>query len=200
MYCWAQVCQLELDGYACFFLGRRGIFTGASGLQIAYVSGRESQQEPAPSHCFTRKDLSALVAPLLSNSKFRGVDILLSSQWPRGVWQYGNSPVSALLCLFNTFLRYFLIVCLRIVYFLALFRKLIQSIVGFRPSQISLTSWSRATILRDWKGSIMRGCPTGVLLQHQEMFYFFFKCFLSYKMCIHLQESCGPSTECSACQ
>lgn len=74
------------------YLGRRGVFTGVSGLQIAYVSGREALQEPAPAHCFTSKDLSALVAPLTSSSKFRGVDILLTSQWPRGVWHYGNTP------------------------------------------------------------------------------------------------------------
>ncbi|KAJ8381965.1 hypothetical protein SKAU_G00027430 [Synaphobranchus kaupii] len=74
------------------YLGRRGVFTGVSGLQIAYVSGREAQQEPAPAHCFTPKDASALAAPLVTSSKFRGVDILLTSQWPRGVWQYGNSP------------------------------------------------------------------------------------------------------------
>uniref|UniRef100_A0A4W6BTI3 CWF19-like protein 1 n=1 Tax=Lates calcarifer TaxID=8187 RepID=A0A4W6BTI3_LATCA len=74
------------------YLGRRGVFTGVSGLQIAYVSGREAQQEPAPAHCFTAKDLSALVSPLTSSSKFRGVDILLTSQWPRGVWQYANNP------------------------------------------------------------------------------------------------------------
>ncbi|RXN17764.1 CWF19 1 [Labeo rohita] len=74
-------CELA-ENITC--LGRRGVFTGASGLQIAYVSGREAQQEPAPSHCFTFKDITALAAPLLSNSKFRGVDILLSSQWPRG--------------------------------------------------------------------------------------------------------------------
>uniref|UniRef100_A0A8C4ZG44 CWF19-like protein 1 n=1 Tax=Gadus morhua TaxID=8049 RepID=A0A8C4ZG44_GADMO len=74
------------------YLGRRGVFTGASGLQIAYVSGREALQEPAPAHCFTPKDLLALVAPLVNNSKFRGVDILLTSQWPRGVWQFGNNP------------------------------------------------------------------------------------------------------------
>uniref|UniRef100_A0A8C2APA3 CWF19-like protein 1 n=1 Tax=Cyprinus carpio TaxID=7962 RepID=A0A8C2APA3_CYPCA len=84
-------CELA-ENITC--LGRRGIFTGASGLQIAYVSGREAQHEPAPSHCFTSKDITALAAPLLSNSKFRGVDVLLTSQWPRGVWQYGNSPVS----------------------------------------------------------------------------------------------------------
>uniref|UniRef100_A0A8C2Z6V9 CWF19-like protein 1 n=1 Tax=Cyclopterus lumpus TaxID=8103 RepID=A0A8C2Z6V9_CYCLU len=74
------------------YLGRRGVFTGVSGLQIAYVSGREALQEPAPAHCFTSKDLSALVAPLTGGSKFRGVDVLLTSQWPRGVWQYGNPP------------------------------------------------------------------------------------------------------------
>ncbi|MCJ8736248.1 hypothetical protein PDJAM_G00256890 [Pangasius djambal] len=74
------------------YLGRRGVFTGASGLQVVYVSGREAQQEPAPAHCFTPKELTALVTPLVSNSKFKGVDILLTSQWPRGVWQYGNSP------------------------------------------------------------------------------------------------------------
>ncbi|XP_060770279.1 CWF19-like protein 1 isoform X1 [Neoarius graeffei] len=73
-------------------LGRRGVFTGASGLQVVYVSGREARQEPAPAHCFTPKDLTALVTPLVSNSKFKGVDILLTSQWPRGVWQYGNNP------------------------------------------------------------------------------------------------------------
>uniref|UniRef100_A0A665UFH8 CWF19-like protein 1 n=1 Tax=Echeneis naucrates TaxID=173247 RepID=A0A665UFH8_ECHNA len=74
------------------YLGRRGVFTGVSGLQIAYVSGREASQEPAPAHCFTAKDLSALVAPLTSSSKFRGVDILLTSQWPRGVWHFANNP------------------------------------------------------------------------------------------------------------
>lgn len=75
--------------------GRRGVFTGVSGLQVAYVSGREAVQEPAPAHCFSSKDLAALVEPLSSSTKFRGVDILLTSQWPRGVWQYAQNPVTA---------------------------------------------------------------------------------------------------------
>lgn len=83
----------EIQGADVDVSGRRGVFTGASGLQIAYVSGQEALQEPAPAHCFTSKDLSALVLPLTSSSKFRGVDILLTSEWPRGVWQYGNNPV-----------------------------------------------------------------------------------------------------------
>lgn len=73
--------------------GRRGLFTGVSGLQLAYVSGQEALHEPTPAHCFTPEDLSTLVVPLVNNSKFRGVDILLTSQWPRGVWRYGNNPV-----------------------------------------------------------------------------------------------------------
>ncbi|KAL6116593.1 cwf19l1 [Pungitius sinensis] len=85
----AEGCELAEN---ITYLGRRGVFTGVSGLQIAYVSGREALQEPAPAHCFTSKDLSALVAPLTSASKFRGVDVLLTCQWPRGVWQYGNAP------------------------------------------------------------------------------------------------------------
>lgn len=91
-----RLCLLNHGQYLCV-LGRRGVFTGVSGLQIAYVSGSEAQQEPPPSYCFSPKDLTALATPLLSNSKFKGVDILLTSQWPRGVWQYGNTPASTLL-------------------------------------------------------------------------------------------------------
>ncbi|KAL3977043.1 usherin [Sarotherodon galilaeus] len=81
------------------YLGRRGVFTGVSGLQIAYVSGHEARQEPAPAHCFSSKDLVALMTPLTSSSKFKGVDILLTSQWPRGVWHYANNPeVNTKLC------------------------------------------------------------------------------------------------------
>ncbi|PIO22963.1 hypothetical protein AB205_0076070, partial [Aquarana catesbeiana] len=71
---------------------RRGVFTGASGLQIAYLSGIESSSDPAPAYCFTAKDITSLKMSLLSNSKFKGVDILLTSPWPKDVWNYGNPP------------------------------------------------------------------------------------------------------------
>ncbi|XP_064417448.1 CWF19-like protein 1 isoform X3 [Latimeria chalumnae] len=74
------------------YLGRKGVFSGVSGLQIAYLSGIESRSEPAPAYAFTAKDVTSLKAPLVSNSKFKGVDILLTSPWPKGVWQYGNNP------------------------------------------------------------------------------------------------------------
>ncbi|XP_069619506.1 CWF19-like protein 1 isoform X1 [Ranitomeya imitator] len=75
------------------YLGRKGVFTGVSGLQIAYLSGIESSSEPAPAYCFTAKDVTSLKTSLTTNSKFRGVDILLTSPWPRDVWNYGNAPV-----------------------------------------------------------------------------------------------------------
>ncbi|XP_029453116.1 CWF19-like protein 1 isoform X2 [Rhinatrema bivittatum] len=74
------------------YLGRKGLFTGASGLQIAYLSGTEAQSEPAPAYSFTTKDTASLKSALASSSKFKGVDILLTSPWPKDVWLYGNSP------------------------------------------------------------------------------------------------------------
>ncbi|NWI13439.1 C19L1 protein, partial [Crypturellus soui] len=74
------------------YLGRRGVFSGASGLQIAYLSGTESQHEPALACNFSSKDVTELTTSLLSTPKFRGVDILLTSPWPRDVGNFGNSP------------------------------------------------------------------------------------------------------------
>ncbi|XP_018418197.1 PREDICTED: CWF19-like protein 1 isoform X2 [Nanorana parkeri] len=80
-------CELAPD---ITYLGRKGVFAGASGLQIAYLSGIESSSDPAPAYCFTAKDITSLKLSLLSNKKFKGVDILLTSTWPKDVWNYGN--------------------------------------------------------------------------------------------------------------
>ncbi|XP_070799316.1 CWF19-like protein 1 [Pituophis catenifer annectens] len=82
------------------YLGRKGVFSGASGLQIAYLSGVESTEDPAPAHCFSTKDVIDLKTTLQSTSKFKGVDILLTSCWPKGVEIFGNSPgdVNSLKC------------------------------------------------------------------------------------------------------
>ncbi|XP_077692478.1 CWF19-like protein 1 isoform X4 [Eretmochelys imbricata] len=74
------------------YLGRKGIFSGTSGLQIAYLSGTESLSEPAPAYSFSSKDVSELKISLLSTPKFKGVDILLTSPWSRGVGNFGNKP------------------------------------------------------------------------------------------------------------
>lgn len=81
--------------FCAVHVGRKGVFSGASGLQIAYLSGTESTGgEPTPAHCFSTKDVTDLKTSLLSASKFKGVDILLTSSWPKGVEIFGNSPVS----------------------------------------------------------------------------------------------------------
>ncbi|XP_058666639.1 CWF19-like protein 1 isoform X1 [Ammospiza nelsoni] len=73
------------------YLGRRGVYSGCSGLQIAYLSGTEAQQQPEPAHCFSAKDVAELKTSLLATPNFRGVDILLTSPWPRDVGTFGNS-------------------------------------------------------------------------------------------------------------
>ncbi|KAI6066613.1 CWF19-like protein 1 [Aix galericulata] len=74
------------------YLGRRGVFSSTSGLQIAYLSGTESQDEPAPAYSFSSKDVTELKTSLLSTPNFKGVDILLTSPWPRDVENFANSP------------------------------------------------------------------------------------------------------------
>lgn len=73
------------------YLGRKGVFTGSSGLQIAYLSGTESLDEAIPSYSFSPKDVSSLRTVLCSASQFKGVDILLTSPWPKYVGSFGNS-------------------------------------------------------------------------------------------------------------
>ncbi len=82
--------------WGVFFSGKNGIFSGASGLKIAYLSGIEQRdptiQEP---NDFNKGDIDALAVPLISDSKFKGVDVLMTSPWPRGVFKYA-SPAEGL--------------------------------------------------------------------------------------------------------
>uniref|UniRef100_S4RRW8 Uncharacterized protein n=1 Tax=Petromyzon marinus TaxID=7757 RepID=S4RRW8_PETMA len=90
-----EVDGMELAENITYLAGRKGVFTGASGLQMAYLSGVEAAGAPGaagPSHTFSRRDVVSLTEPLISDAKFRGVDILLTSPWPAGVTQYGNKP------------------------------------------------------------------------------------------------------------
>lgn len=87
----AQTCAL----CSALCVGRKGVFSGASGLQIVYLSGTESSGEGlAPGYCFSAKDVADLQASLLSMPKFKGVDLLLTSAWPKGVETFANRPVS----------------------------------------------------------------------------------------------------------
>lgn len=81
------------DGEICTnltYLGKRGLYTLTNGTKIAYLSGKETPSEcPNEMYYFKKDDVesvrnSALVNKSIS-SDYRGIDILLTSQWPSGV-------------------------------------------------------------------------------------------------------------------
>ncbi|CAO1299250.1 unnamed protein product [Diamesa hyperborea] len=73
------------------YLGKKGIFTSASGFTIAYLSGVECNEkdESKESWNFDKKDIIALRNSCLRNGShpdnYKGVDFLLTSQWPEGM-------------------------------------------------------------------------------------------------------------------
>jgi len=42
---------------------------------------------------FNAVDISALIDPVKNDTRFKGVDILITSQWPKGVEKYGTEIV-----------------------------------------------------------------------------------------------------------
>jgi len=64
------------------------LFSTSEGLKIAYVSGREGPKSDACT--FSTDDVSAVRDSVLRNqTNFKGVDILLTSQWPEGAKEVG---------------------------------------------------------------------------------------------------------------
>ncbi|XP_036363456.1 CWF19-like protein 1 isoform X2 [Octopus sinensis] len=68
------------------YLGKQGVFTTSSGLQIAYLSGRQCDTN----YGFTVNDVDDLINSVSSSKQFKGVDILITSQWPKGVEKYAG--------------------------------------------------------------------------------------------------------------
>ncbi|CAI5451940.1 unnamed protein product [Caenorhabditis angaria] len=71
------------------YLGKRGMLSTASGLQIAYLSGVEGTSNEE--HTFNREDIEELLIPLGTQAGFSGVDILLTSMWPAGVAKHSHN-------------------------------------------------------------------------------------------------------------
>lgn len=67
------------------YLGRRGLFTTTSGLSLAYVSGTEKGSNIKHNSCFTKEDVDHLTDQARREENFKGVDILISSVWAKGV-------------------------------------------------------------------------------------------------------------------
>lgn len=75
------------------YLGKKGILTGSSGLKVAYLSGTESsgKQELQKTCEFNERDVESVHSPVSKGSE-NGVDILLTSEWPKGITNYAGSP------------------------------------------------------------------------------------------------------------
>lgn len=70
------------------YLGKRGLYTLSSGLKIAYLSGIEAEQ--SSDWQFDKEDVKSVKNSCLCKSllgEYRGVDILLTSQWPQGIYE-----------------------------------------------------------------------------------------------------------------
>jgi len=73
------------------YLGKQGRFTGSSGLQIAYLSGTETSEPKSADCTFSVSEARSLVSPVSGDASYRGVDILITSQWPHGVEKYASA-------------------------------------------------------------------------------------------------------------
>lgn len=64
------------------------MYTTSGGLKIAYLSGIAAEKEKQ-AHSFDLDDVTALRdACLRGNSNYRGVDVLVTSQWPEDVAKF----------------------------------------------------------------------------------------------------------------
>lgn len=65
------------------------MYTASSGIKIAYVSGLESLGKDKQNWNFDESDVKAVRNSCLVNKttmgEYRGVDILITSQWPQGI-------------------------------------------------------------------------------------------------------------------
>ena len=64
--------------------GDHGVYTGSSGLKMVYISGKQRDLlKPNQDVGFTLEAVNSIEVQVANSSN--GVDLLLSSQWPRGV-------------------------------------------------------------------------------------------------------------------
>uniref|UniRef100_A0A1B0DI84 CWF19-like protein 1 n=1 Tax=Phlebotomus papatasi TaxID=29031 RepID=A0A1B0DI84_PHLPP len=98
--------QDAINGEICpnvTYLGKSGIYVTSSGMKVAYVSGKEG--EKSSDVTFSAEDTKSVKMSCLatkSSGDYRGIDILLTSQWPHG---QNNSESSKLLSLLTMDIR-----------------------------------------------------------------------------------------------
>lgn len=82
------------DGEICenlYFLGKKGTMTTAQGLKIAFLSGIDDKHQapdgvgsPAPSY-YSKADIDTLKNTKMPLTAPAGVDVLLTTEWPKGI-------------------------------------------------------------------------------------------------------------------
>jgi hypothetical protein len=76
-----------------YCLGKRGVYTDSKGLRIAYVSGIASKE--SSDFEYSSKDVMELYnACVRGNASFRGVDVLLTSQWPTDAMRHDSKQIN----------------------------------------------------------------------------------------------------------
>eukprot|EP00795_Rhopilema_esculentum_P013136 gene13136-3928_t len=88
--------SLEDGGELCHnitYLGKKGVYTTVSGLQIAYVGGKPGGVGSKSVTKIQNSDIDALLKKPKEDDKFTGIDILMTSAWPKDVQKYTNFDV-----------------------------------------------------------------------------------------------------------
>jgi len=70
------------------YLGSQGVLATGSKLRIAYFVKQEG-----PS---TATDVERFITPIMNETGFKGVDILLTSKWPQGVTKFAGQPIGGI--------------------------------------------------------------------------------------------------------
>ncbi|XP_030388604.1 CWF19-like protein 1 homolog [Scaptodrosophila lebanonensis] len=83
------------------YLGKRGVYTLSGGVKIAYLSGVECSAGTNDAYQFTKADVQSVRNSCLISKNcatdYRGVDVLLTSQWPYGMQEKENEKASKLI-------------------------------------------------------------------------------------------------------
>lgn len=73
-------------------LGKRGLYNTSGGLKIAYLGGLQTNKDKTQVYEFNKADVIALRDMCLRGQpNFRGVDVLLTSQWPKNVYNLDSN-------------------------------------------------------------------------------------------------------------
>lgn len=74
--------------------GKRGLYVTSNGLKIAYISGIYNNDKSSKDYHYTFEDALALRDVCIKGSdNFRGVDLLLTSQWPANIVPFDKLKV-----------------------------------------------------------------------------------------------------------